>query len=107
MEFLNRIELRGIIGSVYVKDFVNAKVANFSVATNHCYTAKDGCHVIDTTWFRVVAWESDNIKNLDQLQKGAAVHVIGRVRMQRYAAADGTERSVFEVIASEVELMEN
>jgi len=27
--------------------------------------------------------------------------------MQRYAAADGTERSVFEVIASEVELMEN
>jgi len=27
--------------------------------------------------------------------------------MQRYAIADGTERSVFEVIASEVELMEN
>ena len=68
---------------------------------------KDGCHVIDTTWFRIVAWESDTIKNLDQLQKGAAVHVIGRVRMQRYAASDGTERSVFEVIASEVELMEN
>ena len=59
-----------IIGSVYVKDFVNAKVANFSVATNHCDTAKDGCHVIDTTWFRVLAWESDTIKNLDQLQKG-------------------------------------
>ena len=90
-----------------MKDFVNAKVANFSVATNHCYTAMDGCQVIDTTWFRIVAWESDTIKNLDQLQKGAAVHVIGRVRMQRYAASDGTERSVFEVIASEVELMEN
>ena len=87
--------------------FVNAKVANFSVATNHCYTAKDGCHVIDTTWFRIVAWESDTIRNLDRLQKGAAVHVIGRVRMQRYAAADGSERSVFEVIASEVELMKN
>lgn len=68
---------------------------------------KDGCHVIDTTWFRIIAWESDTIKNLDQLQKGATVHVIGRVRMQRYAASDGTERSVFEVIASEVELMEN
>lgn len=90
-----------------MKVFVNAKVANFSVATNHCYTAKDGGQVIDTTWFRVVAWESDTIKNLDQLQKGVAVHVIGRVRMQRYAAVDGTERSVFEVIASEVELVEN
>jgi hypothetical protein len=32
---------------------------------------------------------------------------ISRVRIQRYAAVDGTERSVFEVIASEVELMEN
>ena len=77
------------------------------IATNPCSTAQDGCHAIDTTWFRFVAWESDTIKKLDQLQKGAAVRVIGRVRMQRYAAADGTERSVFEVIASEVELMEN
>ena len=59
-----------------MKDFVNAKVANFSVATNHCYTAKDGCQVIDTTWFRIVAWESDTIKNLGQLQKGAAVQSV-------------------------------
>ena len=107
MEFLNRIELRGIIGSVYVKDFVNAKVANFSVATNHCYTAKDGCQVIDTTWFRIVAWESDTIKKLDQLQKGAAIHVIGRVRMQRYTAADGSERSTCEILASKLEIVEN
>ena len=107
MEQLNKIEIRGIIGSVYVKNFGNAKAANFSVATDYCFTAQDGCAVIETTWHRIVAWESDTIKNLDQLQKGAAVHVIGRVRMQRYAASDGSERSVFEVIASEVELMEN
>ena len=107
MESLNRIELRGIIGSVYVKDFVNAKVANISVATNYCYKAKDGCHVIDTFWFRIVAWEGEPIKNLDQIQKGAAVHVLGRVRMQRYTTTDGSERSFFEVIASEVELLES
>lgn len=107
MEQLNRIELRGIVGSVYIKEFGNAKVANFSVATDHCYKDREGTPVIDTTWFRIVSWESDTIKDLDLLQKGSAVHVIGRVRMQRYTAADGSERSFFEVIASEVELMES
>lgn len=103
---MNRIELRGIIGSVYVKDFVNAKVAKFSIATNQCYKGREGTPVNDTTWFRIVARESEYIKNLYPLKNGSAVHVIGRVRMQRYTADDGTERSVFEVIASEVELME-
>ena len=93
MEQLNRIELRGIVGSVYIKEFGNAKVANFSVATNYCYKDREGTPVIDTTWFRIVAWEGESIKNLDQIQKGAAVHVLGRVRMQRYTAADGSERS--------------
>ena len=104
MEQLNRIELRGIVGSVYVKDFGNAKVANFSVATNYCFKSKDGTPVIETTWHRVVAWEGENIKNLQQLQKGTNVHVIGRIRSQRYIAADGSERTVFEIIASKMEL---
>ena len=107
MEHLNKIEICGIVGSVYVKDFQSAKCANFSVATNYCYKAKDGCPVIETTWHRVVAWESDTIKNLDQLRKGCCVHVIGRIRMQRYPGADGVERSTCEVIASKLEIVEN
>lgn len=105
MEQLNKIEIQGIIGSVYVKNFGNAKCANFSVATDYCYKSQDGCAVVETTWHRVVAWEGNLIKNLDQLQKGCAVHVIGRLRSQKYIAADGTEKAVFETIASKVELM--
>ena len=105
MEHLNQIELRGIIGSVYVKNFGNAKCANFSVATDYCYKSQDGCAVVETTWHRVVAWEGNLIKNLDQLQKGCGVHVIGRLRSQKYIAADGTEKVVFETIANKVELM--
>lgn len=51
MEQLNKIEIRGIVGSVYVKDFVNAKVANISVATNYGYTSRDGSAVIETTCY--------------------------------------------------------
>ena len=105
MEHLNRIELRGIIGSVYVKEFGNAKSANFSVATEYCFTSQDGCAVIETTWHRVIAWEGERIRDLDKLKKGERVHVIGRIRTQKYIAADGTERTVFEIIASKVETM--
>ena len=105
MEQLNKIEIQGIIGSVYVKNFGNAKCANFSVATDYCYKSQDGCAVVETTWHRVVAWEGNLIKNLDQLQKGSGVHVIGRLRSQKYIAADGTEKDVFETIANKVELM--
>lgn len=105
MEQLNKIEIRGIIGSVYVKNFGNAKAANFSVATDYCFKAQDGCAVIETTWHRVVAWEGNLIKNLDQLQKGCGVHVIGRIRTQKYISADGVERAGYEIIASKVEIM--
>lgn len=107
MEQLNRIELRGIIGSVYVKDFVNAKVANFSVATNHCYKDCEGNAIIETTWHRVLAWESESIRNLDQLKKGTGVHVIGRLRMQSYTGPDESERTSYEILAQKVEIVES
>jgi len=103
MEHLNKVEIRGIIGSVYVKEFGNAKVANFSVATESCYTTQDGGKVIEITWHRVVAWEGEHIQNLSELKKGSAVHVLGRLRMHRYTGADGAERSTYEVFASAIE----
>ena len=106
MEQLNKIEIRGIIGSVYVKDFVNAKVANISVATNYGYTSRDGSAVIETTGHYVTAWEGKEIQNLEQLQKGSGIHVIGRLRNRKYVAADGTERIAYDIVASKVEIME-
>jgi single-strand DNA-binding protein len=103
MEQLNKVEIRGIIGSVYVKEFGNAKVANFSVATESCYTSQDGSKVIEVTWHRVVAWEGKQIQGLSQLKKGSGVHVIGRLRMQKYMATDGCERSAYEILANSVE----
>ena len=105
MEQLNRIELIGIVGSVYVKDFGNTKCANFSVATNYCFKDREGCPVIETTWHRVIAWEGGPIRNLERLQKGSHVHVIGRLRMQRYMCSNGTERTRYEVMPGKVEVI--
>ena len=84
----------------------NTKVANFSVATDYAFTTKDGGAVIETTWHYVTAWEGKDIQNLNQLKKGSFVHVIGRLRNRKYTAADGTERIVYEIVASKVEMIE-
>ena len=106
MEQLNKIEIRGIVGSVYVKDFTNAKVANISVATNYTYNSKDGSVVIETTWHSVVAWEGKDIQNLSQLKKGTYVYIVGRLRNRKYTTPDGMERIAYEIIANKVEIVE-
>ncbi len=99
MEHLNKIELRGTVESVYVKDFGNSKVTNFSLATNYGYTSQDGTPVIETTWHRVVAW------NCPEISKGSKVHVIGRLRANRYTDANGNQKFVYEVLANEVKVL--
>lgn len=107
MEQLNKVEIRGIIGSVYVKDFGNTKVANISVATNHAYKSQDGSLVIETTWHSVVAWEGEIIQNLDQLKKGLLVHICGRLRNRKYLASDGSERTTCDILARSLKIVKN
>ena len=103
MEQLNRVELQGTVGSVYVKDFGTTKCANFSLATNHCFKDREGCPVIETTWHRVIAWECQDTADAFKLEKGSQVHVIGRLRIQRYTSADEVERQAVEIVANRVE----
>lgn len=105
MESLNKIEIRGIIGRVNVKDIGDTKVANLSVATDYVYKSQDGGLIIETIWHNVVAWEGKEIQNLDQLEKGSFVHVCGRLRNRKYIASDGTERAVCDIVAKSVELV--
>ena len=102
MEQLNRVELRGTVGSVYVKDFGNTRCANFSLATNHCFKDREGSPVIETTWHRVTVWQ-DHCPDLGIIQRGEPLHVLGRLRVQRYTGADGVERQAVEIVAQKVE----
>ena len=104
MEQLNRVELRGTVGSVYVKDFGNTRCVNFSVATNYCFKDREGCPVIETTWHRVIAWESQDTADAFKMKKGDSAHVLGRLRIQRYTGADGAERQTVEIVANKIHL---
>ena len=103
MEHLNRIELRGLIGNIRIILVGDMKVARFSLATSASFRSKDGGIVIETTWHSVSAWEGPQCQNLDSLAKGDFIHIIGRIRTSRITTSDGSERIIYEVVASMIE----
>jgi|LSQX01.1.fsa_nt_gb single-strand DNA-binding protein len=105
MEQLNKVEIRGIIGSVRLQEVGDTKVARFTVATNIAYKAKDGCGVIETTWHNVSAFEGGEIRDLELLTKGSRVHVTGRMRSQSFIGDDGVKRNIHEIFARTLSIL--
>lgn len=99
----NRIELIGVIGNVNTRSVSgDDTVANFSVATNYvCYY--NNHPIIETTWHNVVAFKSGKDIDFDAIVKGGKIHVIGRVKQERYVDINNEKRSFFKIVASKVE----
>ena len=107
MEFLNRIELKGVVGRAEINSFNNSQVCNFSVVTEYSTIDRERNSIIETTWFNVSAWAGrDTITDLHSIQKGAWVHVIGRLRARKYTAQNGEERTTMDVVAHTVKLLQ-
>lgn len=107
MEQINRIEIQGHVGNVNIVKIGDSLVAHFTVATNYAYHDREGLPVIETTWHTVTAWQGKDIPDLSFIQKGAGINVKGRIKHQKYIAADKTERVSTEIIASSVKPVEN
>ena len=107
MEFVNKIEIWGIVGSTSIQKVGDTRLCRFSVVTEFAYKGNDGTNIIESTWLNVTCWQSDKITCLDQLGKGKIVRVLGRVRVQRYTDETGAERNCWEVLAHKLEIMED
>ena len=105
--FLNKVELKGYVGSVALKDIQGKKMARFSVATESAYSGRDGSQIVETVWHPCIVWEPDRNKDLEKIQKGKFAHVIGRIRVNRYTDASGAERSTWEIVVFNVEIVED
>lgn len=105
MEQLNKVELRGVIGSVRIQNIGDTQMARFSVATNYCYKNNSGEAVIETTWHQVTAFKNDKMPDFSSLTKGTNVEVKGRIRNNRFTDSNGEERTLTEIIASEVKVL--
>ena len=78
MEFLNKIEIAGVVGRANLTPCGPTTVCNFSVMTEYCYKGNDGGVVV----------------------------VIGRLRAKRYCDAQGIDRVCYDVVAQELGIME-
>jgi len=107
MEQLNKVSLRGIVGSARTSSVAERKILRMAVATNLAYRDKDGCAVIETTWHNVVAWESPQVCDLDSFSKGDKVEVVGRIRNQRMTREDGVEYTCSEIVATSLVKLES
>lgn len=105
MEFLNRIELTGVVGRIHRQTVLDQIMANFSLVTEYSFQDKDGYAVVETTWHNVVAWNSDKIICLGDIDRGSHVHVVGRLRTRRYVDSNGESRISYDVVASSVEVL--
>ena len=105
MEQLNRIELKGVVGSIRVQDFDENRMARITMATNYAYKDREGSAVIDTSWHNIVAWEGRNITGLDTIAKGTKLHVVGRLRYQKYTGLDGVDRIATDILASRLSVI--
>ena len=106
MEFINKIELCGIVGSVKITKIGNKEQARFSLCVDQVYTSSTGDVTIQNSWFDCTAWESSKITNLSKLAKGMIVHLTGRIKMSSYLNAEGNEKIYWEVICNTLEITE-
>ena len=49
-QYINRVELQGIVGTSRVSNLGEKNAVSFSLATNYAFKDREGCHVIETTW---------------------------------------------------------
>jgi single-stranded DNA-binding protein len=104
MEFLNKIEIRGIVGNSNIQKVGDTRLCRFSVVTELAYKGNDGTNIIESTRFSVSAFEGKDIQDLDTITRGAIVHVIGRLKCNRYVDANGNDRVQYEIVARKVDV---
>lgn len=107
LEFLNKVHLRGIVGTSDVKDFQGKKYIRCSVVTEYAYKNQQNEANVKTFWINVIAYERKNVSGEDilNIKKGTKIEILGRLRSLNYTDAEGNRRSVVEVIANEIHII--
>lgn len=80
-------------------------VCSFSMATNEKRKDKAGEMQDVTTWFRVTLWNKQAENASKYLNKGSAVYIEGRLRIEEWTDRDGNNRYTLEVQGSEMHFL--
>lgn len=83
-------------------------ITKLTLAVSRRWTDKaSGEKKDETTWFNIVAWQQLAETLSQYVHKGDQVYIGGRFTSRKYTDKTGAERTAFEVIAEDVELLGN
>ena len=104
-EFVNRVELTGMVGhEPRVFSVGDAQVARFSLVTQRAFRGGNGELLSEVTWHDISAWSGCGVA-FEDLKKGVFVSLKGRLHTTKYTGVDGTERYVTDIVAKELKLV--
>lgn len=104
MEFLNKIEIKGVVGSVHTQTFGLHSATRFSVVTEYSHTSKDGTPTTDVTWFNCTTIPAE-IPLHGEIKKGDKIHLVGRMKARNYTDQHNEPHYVFEVVVQHYEIL--
>lgn len=103
VEFINKIQLRGVVGRADNSTIAGKTCTQFSLVTEHAERDRAGNVAVQVTWLNCKAWDNAGAQALN---KGDWAEVEGRLRTIKYTRPDDTEVSVPEVICRKVTKIE-
>lgn len=107
---MNKVMLIGNVGKEPEMTYTptGSAVTKFTLATNRRWKDKaSGEAKEETTWFNIVAWEKLAELCSQYVHKGSKIFVEGRFVSREYTDKDGVQRRAFDVVITEMELLDS
>lgn len=106
MASLNKVMLIGNLGRDPESRVLQSGMAtNFSIATTRRYRSGSGEVVSETEWHNISMFGKLAEIAAQYLKKGSAVYIEGRIRSRKYQSKDGTEKTAYEIIADQMQML--
>lgn len=104
MDFLNKIEINGVVGMVHRMKIADADILKFSVVTETPPVKdKDGNMAVEVFWCNCVAYDVHEHSDQWNISKGDFVKIEGRLRTVRYTDMSGNVNHSVEAVISKLE----
>jgi single-strand DNA-binding protein len=106
---LNKVMLIGNLGKDPEFNITpeGTPVAKFSLAVNRFGRSNGGERVKETDWFNIIAWRQLAEICEKYLHKGSKVYIEGRLSVRKYNDKEGVQRTVVEVIANDMKMLDS
>jgi len=104
---VNKLILIGNLGRDPEMNYTQQGVAvtKFSLAVSRTSRSSTGERQTETEWFNITAWRQLAETCASYLKKGQKVYIEGRLQSRKYTDRNGVERTAYDVIANDMEML--